>query len=267
MIRLIMYIICLLCTEIVAFLALCKHPIIHTGEKPFYCNLCDMKVINHLRIHTGEKPNQCNSCAIVHTGEKLYLCNPCDMSLCSLIKLYTSMLLCWSIVFIYLSVILVKHCIYVFNLLSLFLIMYYASYYYLHMVQIRSIHRIFTPHTKIVIIVCLGSEDNISIFFNLRSILPIFSHHNEVQSDRLGLPYIVNFTPVRLPIMVVKNEIRLLLDFHIKVNETLFFIDKPFSCTLCGFSNQAHIICFSVLSTNFSKKVLSTLYFFYRRRG
>nr|CAH7765340.1 unnamed protein product [Callosobruchus chinensis] len=68
----------------------------HTGDKPFKCNFCSMRMVsksaikNHERIHTGERPYQCDVCGqgfvqhchlsqhrLKHTGERPYKCEIC----------------------------------------------------------------------------------------------------------------------------------------------------------------------------------------------
>ncbi|CAG9118858.1 unnamed protein product [Plutella xylostella] len=77
--------------------ALRRHMLVHTGEKPYKCRICDRRFGDfgtrqkHERLHMGVRPYQCSVCGkaftysyvlanhmLTHTGEKKYSCGPCN---------------------------------------------------------------------------------------------------------------------------------------------------------------------------------------------
>ena len=56
--------------------ALDKHKLVHTGEKPFECEICKKcfsrlgNLITHKRTHTGEKPYKCDVCDKCFTSSR-----------------------------------------------------------------------------------------------------------------------------------------------------------------------------------------------------
>ena len=252
----------------------CNHLKIHTSEKPSKCYQCGMSLYchlrihtndkpsnryqsdrsfrNHLQIHTSEKPSKCYQCGMslcchfrIHTSERPSNCYQCGMCLCSHLPAHTN--LC-NHLRIHTSEKPSNYCMCGMSLRSYSRI--YSIYTFLYICGNQShnsfIFQHFTSHTIIYPLVCFGSEKIVrnDLFISIKLLCCVQNY--VIRSNRIGLLYSVNLTPVRWPLPVTDIIINENIKCHIMnvsfphLSSYLKIMwthtrDKPSQCSDCDF--------------------------------
>ena len=303
----------ILCTAIFKLLAISTLMISHIEEKPFYCNHCDSYLCIHMKNHTGEISYifypYCKAIFMVifiYTSQNFFKSNMYAVSqvsfntsqaaeifmkyiLCiayfwninwykteALVVFLTDVILFWLIFVRNMRKILVNYFLRFLNLHNVVFIKYDLKYYI--SIQINFIDKYFTSHTKTYFVVCFGSESTVCNEIVLKSKRISCPKYIVFQSNRMGLLFLVNLTPVRFPLTLDEYITRLLVEYIF----LLLSIDIQFYYRLCRFSKSAiHYkteifckihklnvtICYSGLSFSYPKNAFSPFYIRHRRRG
>ena len=258
-------------------LIVCSFNIILSDEMSLYCNICDMSLSKHIRMHTCEKPFQykphhVSICKIINihiskifSKYSIYRVSRCKYSMIHICKkpkqhslyiiyygihiLYIfkvlaiyllSVVLFWSLLIKYRCAILVNDSVSDLICYSLiFRNFYVISYYCFQLVQINFIHEYFTSHTITYGIVCYGGGNTIRNNFLVNLVTYRFTYYYAYQSNRRGLLRLVNLTPVRWPLIVMKTVMNLVLECYTMVDTILISTCMPFYCTKCDFLSFA----------------------------